>query len=127
MEKGKKEKYKTKMLQIMTKHIGRSRSIGMSQLYEEVFGEPCTNKWNEARILRQLVTELRREGVPICSDTDKEGGGYYLAAAGSELENYCSRLRTRALKILRMEATLRNMTLPELLGQLSLNVGGSNK
>ncbi|ODA43627.1 hypothetical protein THER_1666 [Thermodesulfovibrio sp. N1] len=62
--------------------------------------------------------------MPICSDTDSEGGGYYLAAAGGELENYCMRLRIRALKTLRMEAILRKMTLPELIGQLNLNVGG---
>lgn len=124
MERDKKERYKTKLLQVLARHIGRGRSIGMAQLYEEVFGEPCRDKLNEARIIRKLVTELRRQGVPICSDTSMEGGGYYLASAGGELENYCMRLRIRALKILKMEATLRNMTLPELLGQLNLNVGG---
>lgn len=124
METKKKERYKSKLLQILTSHIGKSRSIGMAELYEKVFGEPCKNKINEARIIRILITELRKEGVPICSDTDKEGGGYYLASAGSELENYCMRLRIRALKILKMEATLRSTTLPELLGQLALNVGG---
>lgn len=124
MERTKKERYKNKLLRVMVKHIGKTNSISMSALYEAVFGEPCRDKINETRIIRRLITELRRDGVPICSDTDSEGGGYYLAAAGGELENYCMRLRIRALKTLRMEAILRKMTLPELIGQLNLNVGG---
>ncbi len=120
------EGHKTKLLSVLTKHIGRSRSIGMAELYEQVFGKPCSNKYNEARELRRIITALRKEGIPICSDTDKEGGGYYLASAGSELENYCMKLRIRALKILKMEATLRQKTLPELLGQITITVGGRN-
>ena len=125
MQKGKNkdvEEYKTRLLSVLTKHIGKSRSIGMAELYEQVFGKPCSNKINEARFLRKLITELRKDGVPVCSDTDREGGGYYLASAGSELENYCMRLRIRALKILKMEATLRKKTLPELLGQITMSV-----
>ncbi|WP_051754558.1 hypothetical protein [Thermodesulfobacterium commune] len=114
----KKEIYKAKLLAILAKHVGKSKSIGMGALYEQVFGNTCKDKVNQARIIRALVTELRKEGIPICSDQDKEGGGYYLAAAGKELEEYCMKLRKRALKILHMEAILRNKTLPELLGQL---------
>jgi len=120
------EEYKTKLLGVLTKHIGKGRSIGMAELYEQVFGKHCSNKYNDARILRSLITALRKEGIPVCSDTDKEGGGYYLASAGSELENYCMRLRIRALKILKMEAILRQKTLPELLGQITMTVGGKN-
>lgn len=120
------EAYKSRLLSVLTKHIGKSRSIGMAELYEQVFGKGLSDKVNDTRVLRSLITALRKEGVPICSDTDKEGGGYYLAAAGSELENYCMRLRIRALKILKMEATLRQKTLPELLGQITMSVGGKN-
>lgn len=115
--------YKAKLLAILVKHVGKSRSIGMGALYEQVFGDTCKDKVNQARIIRALVTELRKEGIPICSDQDREGGGYYLAAAGKELEEYCMKLRKRALKILHMEAILRNKTLPELLGQLVLSMG----
>jgi hypothetical protein len=115
--------YKAKLLAILAKHVGKSKSIGMGALYEQVFGDTCKDKVNQARIIRALVTELRKEGIPICSDQDREGGGYYLAAAGKELEEYCMKLRKRALKILHMEAILRNKTLPELLGQLVLSMG----
>jgi len=121
MKKG--NSYKEKLLYVLTKHIGKTRSISMAELYRELFGEVPKNKVNQARIIRELVTELRKEGVPICSDSDREGGGYYLAAAGGELENYCMRLRIRALKVLQMEANLRKKTLPELLGQITLAMG----
>jgi len=117
---------KNRLLATLARHIGRSRAIGMVALYEEVFGEKWRDKINDTRKLRELITELRREGVPICSVTTKEGGGYYLASAGSELETYCSKLRTSALKKLALEAKLRNITLPELLGQLTLSLTGGN-
>jgi hypothetical protein len=67
--------------------------------------------------LRAIITRLRRQGLPICSQSRTAGGGYYLAAAGSELEDYCKRLRKKALKGLCIEALLRQTTLPELLGR----------
>jgi len=117
---------KNRLLATLSRHIGRSKAIGMAALYEDVFGEGWRDKVNDTRELRRLITELRKEGVPICSVTTKEGGGYYLASAGSELEAYCSKLRTSALKKLALEAKLRNITLPELLGQLTLSLTGGN-
>lgn len=122
MKNNKKEKSKKeKVLAILARHIGSGRSISMVELYEQVYGKKIQDKINDTRKLRAIITELRQEGVPVCSDMSKEGGGYYLAAAGGELEAYCRKLRIKALKILRLEAVLRNMTLPELIGQLSLN------
>mgnify|MGYP001112123477 CR=1 FL=1 len=115
--------YKAKLLYVLTKHVGKPRSISMAELYREVFGEVPKNKINQTRIIRQLITDLRKEGIPICSDMDREGGGYYLASAGGELERYCMKLRTRALKLLQVEANLRRKTLPELLGQIALAMG----
>jgi len=120
----KNKDYKAKLLYAITKHVGKTRSISMSELYQKIFGEVPKNI-NQARIIRKLITELRKEGVPICSDTDREGGGYYLAAAGSELENYCKRLRIRAIKILKMEANLIGKPLPDLLGQIIIAMGSS--
>jgi len=115
-----KEELKARLLFVLSQHVGASKAIEQSTLYREVFGKSCRNKHNEARELRKLIESLRREGVPILASTDKDGGGYYLASAGQELENYCRRLRKRALKILSMEAKLRKISLPELIGQLSM-------
>jgi len=121
-----KTELKNRLLATLARHIGKNKAIGMAALYEEVWGRPWRDKINDTRELRKLITELRNEGVPICSVTTKEGGGYYLASAGSELEAYCSKLRTSALKKLALEAKLRNMTLPELLGQLTLSLTGGS-
>lgn len=121
-----KTELKNRLLAVLTRHIGKNRAIGMARLYEEVFGEAWSDKINDTRKLRSLITELRKEGVPICSTPSQTGGGYYLASAGSELEAYCSKLRTSALKKLALEAKLRNMTLPELLGQLTLSLTGGD-
>lgn len=111
---------KYKILTELTKHIGRHRAIGMEEMTKIVFGE-VTDK--NTRTLRRMIDELRkREALPVCSIRAKEGNGYYLAGAGKELEDYCIRLRNEALRKLSMEAKLRNLTLPQLMGQITLNL-----
>lgn len=117
-----KEVLKSVLLQEMTRHVGASRAIGMGELYVRVFQRAWENRINDTRRLRLLVTELRRRGVPICSTAGRTGGGYYLAAAASDLDAYCQRLRTRALKLLAQESRLRQMTMPDLLGQIQLKM-----
>ena len=110
------------LLKEMTMHVGRSRAIGMGDLYERVFGRPYRSKINGTRALRKLVTDLREEGVAICSIADADGGGYYLASAGSELNDYCKTVRSRALKMLALESKLRKSTLPRILDEVQLNL-----
>lgn len=69
------------------------------------------------RHLRTLITELREDGIAICG-TPREG--YYIAIRASEVEDTCRFLRARAMKSLQLEARLRRIPLPELLGQLRL-------
>jgi len=109
-----------KIIVELSKHIGRHRAIGMKELTKIVLGE-VTDK--NTRTLRRMIEELRkREALPVCSIRAKEGNGYYLAGAGKELDDYCKRLRKEALRKLSMEAKLRNMTLPQLIGQINLNL-----
>lgn len=117
-----RDHYKLRLMSELAGRTGRSRAVDMGELFESVFGEGYTSKINGTRKLRSLITELRKEGVPICSVSTKDGGGYYLASAGSELEDYCSRIRSRALKLLKMEGDLRKMSLPSLLHQIQLNL-----
>ena len=121
------EMYKLKLLQILSRHVGRNRAISMPRLYEMVFDKPYNDKVSDTRPIRRLVTELRFEGVPILSTTSSAGGGYYLASAGSELDEYLAKLRKRALKILAMEAKIRKISLPELVGQLQLDLRRGGK
>lgn len=70
------------------------------------------------RLLRSLVSEAREAGLAISATPDT---GYYIAVTGDELAESCEFLRSRAMHSLRMEAQLRRISLPDLLGQLHLN------
>ena len=111
-----------RVLQVLALHMGRENAIDMGELYTRVFGKACDHKINHSREIRKLITALRRKGVPIGSSSSKNGGGYYLVRAGSELDEYCSKLHQAALRKLVMEARLRKMALPELLGQMQMNL-----
>ncbi|MBI5580809.1 MAG: hypothetical protein HY895_16780 [Deltaproteobacteria bacterium] len=117
-----KEIVKNRLLMVMPQHIGKARSIGMGELFKTVFGEEYAHRINDTRRLRRIVTELRREGVPLVSSASRYGGGYYLASAGSELADFCGRLRRQALRKLSMEAQIRKVSLSELVGQLRLDL-----
>jgi len=111
-----------RLMEILSRHVGQEKAIDMGELYERVYKEPYSHKINHTRALRSLVTKLRHKGVPIGSVSKRNAGGYYLARAGSELDAYCSRLRRRALNALLMESHLRKMAMPELLGQMQMNL-----
>ena len=111
-----------RVLRVLSRHHGEARAISMVGLWSEVFGARMGDKINGTRPLRGILTRLRREGLPICSVSTQDGGGYYLASAGSDLEGYCRRLRNQALRKLLIESKLRNLALPELLGQISINL-----
>ncbi|HOL44625.1 MAG TPA: hypothetical protein PK659_10260, partial [Methanothrix sp.] len=117
-----REARRARVLMILAGHIGSHNVIGMAELYEEVFGEPWHHRINDTRALRKIITDLRADGVPICSVADREGGGYYLAAAGSELRDYLKRSEIRALKILKRNAAIKRVSLPKYLGQLRLDL-----
>jgi len=121
------EQYKARILAKLTGHIGEFNAIGMAELYEAVFGGTWSNRINDTRQLRTLVTELRDEGIAICSVSSQDGGGYYLAAAGSELADYIRRDERRALRILKRLATIKKTSLPNYLGQIKINMEGEHE
>jgi hypothetical protein len=106
----------------LSSHIGEANAIGMSALYVAVYDRPWSNRINDTRAIRTLITSLREEGVPICSVATSGAGGYYLAAAGSELANYLRRTERRALLILMRNAKIKKVSLPNYLGQIKLEM-----
>ncbi len=122
-QKLEKERARARLLTVMTRHVGASRAIGMGELYSLIFGKEWRNRQNDTRALRKLITDARREGIPICSRCCGTGTyGYFLAAAGSEMTDYIERLVKQGLKKLVQAARLKKISLPELLGQMALEV-----
>jgi len=121
------EKYRFRLLSEMVNHIGQHNAIGMGELFEAVIDEDWQHRINDTRKLRFLITALRAEGIPICSISNRNGGGYYLAAAGSELIAYLRRAERRALKILMRNARIKKISLPNYLGQLRLGMEADNE
>jgi len=128
-----RERCMNRLLKIMTGHVGGGNKIGMGELYEQVAQERYQHRINDTKILRSIITDLRREGVPIMSSQSARDGGYWIAAAGSELDAYCKRLKQHALKKLVQVANLKKMALPDLMGQIRLEMetemepGGAEK
>lgn len=90
-----------------TRHSGRAHGVQAIVLANELrVGE---------RMLRKLVTRAREDGVAIVGTPET---GYFVAQTAAELEECCVFLRSRAMHSLAIEARLRKMALPELLGQL---------
>lgn len=116
--------WRSRLLAELSRHVGEINAIGMAELYEAVFGTTWRHRINDTKRLRELVTEMRNEGIPICSVPSNTGGGYYLAAAGSELKNYTERDKKRALRILSRVSRIERISLPELLGQMRLRMEG---
>jgi hypothetical protein len=115
-----------RLLAELTSHIGQANAISMTGLFEAVFDRPWADRINNTRSLRTLITAMRDDGVPICSVATCTGGGYYLAAAGSEFGDFIRRDKYRALRILSRDAKMLKTTLPNYLGQLKIEAEGGN-
>ena len=57
------------------------------------------------RDISEQVERERRQGVPICAATGDKPG-YYLASSNEELEQYCDKLRKRAIEIFKTRQAL---------------------
>jgi hypothetical protein len=113
---------KGRLLDALFDHVGKENAVGMDILYQKVFDKKALHKINDTKELRKLITAIRGQGRAIASVCSSNGGGYYVPRAGSELEDYLARMLHRpALRKLAMEAKIRKISLPKLIGQMSLN------
>lgn len=113
---------KARLLEVLFDHIGKENAVSMDVLFEKVYSEAAPNKINDTKKVRKLITAVRNQGRAIASTCARDGGGYYIPRAGSELEEYLRRmLHQPALRKLAMEAKIRKVSLPELIGQMSIN------
>lgn len=115
------EAARLKLATTLLRHVGPERKVGMGELYETVFGRSWAHRINDTRALRTLITELRSDGMPILSDTH----GYWIAASASEVNGFCDRDKRKALAILGRISMMKNVALPDYLGQMQLELEGS--
>ncbi len=97
------------LLQVLATHIGRANGAAVEDLAARLD--------THARLIRTLVTALRMDGIAVCGTP---GTGYFIAATAEEIEQSCAFLRARAMHSLALEARLRKLPLPDLIGQLHL-------
>lgn len=95
---------------LAARHAGRDHGVS-AQALARAMGV-------SERTLRLLISDAREEGIAIVGTPDT---GYFVAQTPAELEECCRFLRARALHSLAIEARLRRVALPELLGQLLIN------
>jgi biotin operon repressor len=100
---------KETVMAALSRHRGKHAGIGVAALADLV-------RLSERQV-RKAVSELREEGFAICATPET---GYYVAATADEIEECCQFLRSRAMHSLHLESRLRNIPLPDLLGQLRL-------
>ena len=98
------------LFHLSSHHKGRARGIKAELL--------AIKTGMHERTLRTAISALREEGVPVVGTPET---GYYIAQTADELDECCAFLRSRAMHSLAIEALLRKVTLPALLGQLTLN------
>jgi hypothetical protein len=116
------------VLAALARHIGERHGIHVSQLVDEIVRRSDSGSaaeftrgqfWRERleRQIRNLVTELRRDGHHICAHPST---GYFMAETAEELDRTCLFLYDRAMASLQQVAAMRKISLPDLRGQLHL-------
>ena len=100
----------SELIHILSRHQGAANGVGAAAL-AHTYGVP-------ERLIRQLVTNLRQEGMAICAHPTT---GYFIPTTPQELSESCEFLEHRALKSLHLVSRMKNVSLPTLLGQLALN------
>jgi len=104
------------VLAALSQHIGAANGITAADLVRYITGDLLCDAAGE-RLLRSVVSELRGEGIAVCAHP---AHGYFIAETPDEVDLCCRFLRDRAMHSLVLEAKLRKLPLPDLLGQIRL-------
>jgi hypothetical protein len=105
------------LLTILSRHIGQRRGVTCDLLRSEIhlrLGQRVN-----ARDLRKLIEMLRDDGHHVCG-TPKTG--YFLAESSEELDSTIRFLMKRAMSSLKKVAAMKRVSIPDLFGQLRLQL-----
>jgi hypothetical protein len=109
-----------RMLEVMSRHIGATNGISITELVTEMAQPKHVSADDLAsmeRNARDVVVQLRMQGHHICSHPNS---GYFMASTPEELDAACSYLYQRAMTSLSQVAAMKRVSLPDLRGQLHL-------
>lgn len=96
-------------------HFGERNGASVKMLCSELSADQIVPE----RHVRKIIEGMRMDGLPVCAHPSK---GYFWAANDAELEETVSFLKNRAITSLTQAARLQRMALPELIGQLALDI-----
>lgn len=102
---------------LLESHVGADRAIPACDLWHKLTGQ-VVGDGVAARDMRSSIVALREAGWPVCSGP----AGYFIAETAEELDESCKRLFKRGLTALKQVAAMRKRSLPDLAGQLGLEI-----
>jgi hypothetical protein len=108
------------ILRILEGHQGRKNTVSRKDLVDRVNLHWPLFPINERLIRRTIKHLVESHGYWIGSWAK----GYFMIQTDSELLAACKYYHGYAMSLLHVEAKLRKMSLPALLGQLHLEIGG---
>lgn len=104
------------IMHILKSHRGKDNAISRGALVDAVNGETPLFPVHERGIREAIKHLVTQHGERIGSCV----GGYFLIETFEELEKVCRYYHSYGLSSLFVEARLRRVSLPDLLGQLSM-------
>lgn len=104
------------VLAALARHIGKTNGVHVNELVREITTVMFPDRAAE-RALRSVVTELRLSGHHICAHPST---GYFMAESAADLDATCEYLMDRAMASLTQISRMKNISLPDLRGQLKL-------
>lgn len=118
-----RDELKKAVLKVLHEHQGPDDCVTQYQLCYAVTGYPIIpgKKYNQTRLMRSVIHQLRMEGHAI-GHVNASGGGYFLARNEQELEATIQYFRSRGISAFKVEAALRKISNKELLSQYELQL-----
>ena len=105
------------LLHLQQHHVGADNGVCMRRLAVELVGDNADAR--DERQIRYAIVDLRENGHPVCAHP---GAGYFYAENEVEVNQTCEFLLSRANHSLKQIAALKRKAVPDLRGQLSMDV-----
>ncbi len=100
------------LIELLGARRGEGNAISREKLCEALYPVP-------ERTIREVIKHLvTKHGIPIASGPN----GYYTPITADEIRRCCDYYHRYAMASLEVEAKLRQVSLPELLGQIRMDL-----